>query len=330
MTNLAKFKKLKLAIVGCGNIANFHVKAFKKAGINFSHCAASLNSKNIKNFASKNKIPNFWNNTIDLINSDHLWDGIVVCSSTESIPEILDLIIKKDKPVLVEKPVSLGTNYLKKFKNKKNTKVLVAYNRRFYPTIEIAKKYVMQSNSQILCNLRLPEQVPNLKKNKNKFRKVFENSSHGIDLLFYLFHNLSIKNNIKLNFNSFDSARLINLKSLNNHQCVVTINSNSPDNFSLELDNGYKRLLLKPFEAYKVYEGIKITQPSKAYPLRTFKPKIIKQGNIFDFDKTYKDIKPGFYEQATNFLNFIIDGNPGISSNLNISYKVQNLLEKIM
>jgi len=35
----------KLAIIGCGNIASFHVPALRAAGMDVAHCASSLNSK---------------------------------------------------------------------------------------------------------------------------------------------------------------------------------------------------------------------------------------------------------------------------------------------
>ena len=40
-------KKPRLALLGTGNIANFHVEAFKKAGFEITFGAATLNSKKI-------------------------------------------------------------------------------------------------------------------------------------------------------------------------------------------------------------------------------------------------------------------------------------------
>ena len=43
-------KKYRLAMLGTGDIANFHFDAFKSAGFSINHCAAKMNSKRAKNF----------------------------------------------------------------------------------------------------------------------------------------------------------------------------------------------------------------------------------------------------------------------------------------
>tara|TARA_B100000886_G_scaffold307151_1_gene240012 strand:- start:3147 stop:3425 length:279 start_codon:yes stop_codon:yes gene_type:complete len=85
-----KKTRIKLALIGCGNIAHFHIKAFKKLGINFSHCASSLNSKKVFDFAKKYSIKNIWNNFLELAKASHLWDELILSSKTEAIPEILE------------------------------------------------------------------------------------------------------------------------------------------------------------------------------------------------------------------------------------------------
>ena len=47
--------KPKLAILGTGKIAHFHVEAFRKAGFEITHGAASLNSKK-SNYLQKNTL----------------------------------------------------------------------------------------------------------------------------------------------------------------------------------------------------------------------------------------------------------------------------------
>ena len=51
-------KKLNLAIIGCGNIAKYHIKAFNYLGLKIEHCASKLNSKRVNKFARKYNIPN--------------------------------------------------------------------------------------------------------------------------------------------------------------------------------------------------------------------------------------------------------------------------------
>lgn len=325
-----KYKKLKLAIIGCGNIANFHVKSFKKLGINFAHCASSLNSKTLPQFANNYKIKNLWNNPLKLAEASHLWDGLVLCSDVKATSGLLNILIKQKKPILVEKPVSIGTNYLKKFKSANYELIQVGYNRRFYPTIKKAKEFIDASKDKILCKMILPEKMKYNKNIYKKFKGVFENSSHGIDILHFLFGELKIKFISKLKLNSYDSGRSVILSNRNNHTCILIINSNSPDNFSLELEDGNQRLLVRPFEKLQLYKGIRKEEPTKEYPLKKYLPNLIESKNIFEFDKKIKDIKPGFYYQSLNFLNLILTRKNNMGANLKDAYKAQKLLEDIM
>ena len=107
-------RKLSLAMIGCGNIANFHVRAFNRLGLKISHCASRLNSNKVYKFAKKYNISNVWEDPIKLARSSNKWDAVILCSTTKSLSKILDVLINQKKPILVEKPVSIGTDYLKK------------------------------------------------------------------------------------------------------------------------------------------------------------------------------------------------------------------------
>lgn len=82
--------------------------------------------------------------------------------------------------------------------------------------------------------MTLPEEITNHRNKNKKFRKVFENSAHGIDMLLYLFGKLDIQNISKIKLNSFDSGRIVTFINKNKHTCLLIINSNSPSNFSLK------------------------------------------------------------------------------------------------
>lgn len=178
--------------------------------------------------------------------------------------------------------------------------------------------------------MTLPEEITNHRNKNKKFRKVFENSAHGIDMLLYLFGKLDIQNISKIKLNSFDSGRIVTFINKNKHTCLLIINSNSPSNFSLELENGEKRLLLKPFEKYELYQGMKINAPTTQYPIKKYSPNLIESKSIFDYENTNKNLKPGFYEQTFEFLNLIKNKRDGIGANLKDAYHVQKILEKIM
>ena len=112
-------KKFKLAIIGCGRIANFHAKAFLKAGFLITHCASSKNSKSINNFAEKFKIQNIFKNPIDLLKTYKEWDAVIISVPINKNAIYLNKVIKLNKVCLVEKPISFNLDYLKKINKKK-------------------------------------------------------------------------------------------------------------------------------------------------------------------------------------------------------------------
>ncbi len=323
-------KKINLAIIGCGNIAKYHIKAFNYLGLKIEHCASRLNSARVNKFARKYNIPNIWKDPIKLARSSNNWDAIILCSSTKSLSKILDILIKQKKPILVEKPVSIGTSYLKKFSLSYPKYVNVGFNRRYYNTVAEAKKFIKQSKGQIFSTMKLPESVKRSSIKLNRFNKIFDNSVHGLDLLRFLFGDLEIIYNKKIKLNNFDSGRVVLLKSKKNHLCNIIFNSNSPDNFSLEIENGSKRFLLKPFENYVIYKGMKIIQPNKKYPLKSYTPKIIEKNNVFSSLSKNKNLKPGFLEQTEDFLRLILHKKVKKSANLQDAFEAQKLLKKIM
>ena len=322
-------KKISLAMIGCGTIANDHVRALNRLGLKINHCASRHNSTKIYKFAKKYNISNVWNDPIELAKSSNNWDAIILCCPTQHLSNILDVLIKQKKPILVEKPVSIGTGYLKRFSSTCPKFINVAFNRRYYSTIIRAREFIKQSRGQIFCNMKLPETVKKDNIKLNKFKSIFDNSVHSIDVLRFLFGDLEIINNTKIKLNNFDSGRIVLLKSKKNHLCNIIINSNSPDNFSLEIENGSKRFLLKPFEKYEIYEGMKITKPTTKYPLRSYIPTIIEKNNVFSLSRN-KDLKPGFLEQSEDFLRLILGKKVKGSAKLLDAFEAQKLLKEIM
>ncbi len=47
---------VKLAVIGCGNIAEFHINSIREVGFSIVSIAANLNSSNVEAFSKKNNI----------------------------------------------------------------------------------------------------------------------------------------------------------------------------------------------------------------------------------------------------------------------------------
>ena len=70
-------------------------------------------------------------------------------------------------------------------------------------------------------------------------------------------------------------------------------------------------------------------EPSMKYPIRSYVPKLIENGHVFNEKKNF-DIKPGFFEQATDFYKIILGKNSSSAATLVDAFKGQKLLKTIM
>jgi len=315
-------KKNRLAMLGTGDIANFHYEAFKKAGFDISHCASKKNSQRGRKFAIKNSIKKFYADPHELIENHEEWDIILLAIHTENNIDYYDKLKKLNKLCLIEKPVFTNINSFGNITPSSYPNIRVAYNRRFYKTVQSAKNFINE-NGPVTCRMELPESV-NLASD-DKYSAILLNSVHGLDILRYLFDDLEIISNNEL---LSPNGRLTILKSSKEDIINLLMNWNSPSNFSLSIEAKSKRLELKPFETCKIFEGMEIIEPSKDLPLRRYIPKIIEESSSFPSEKN--DIKPGFYEQALEMKNILKGKSPNISSNLYDALKTQEIAQKIL
>lgn len=312
--------KPRLAIIGTGNIANFHCDAFKQAGFDLSHAAGSKNSQNIESFSKKHIIQNIFKDPFDVLKNHEEWDVILLSTPTEKNIDYLDSIIELQKPALIEKPVATSPEYLSKFKQNDHPHIRVAYNRRFYSTIQNAKKFII-NEGPVHAKMELPEVI----NKKGDYNGVLLNSAHGIDLLLYLFEDLQIINSYHF---KKDTGRIILMKSKCGAIVNLTMNWNSPSNFMINIEGNAKRLEIKPFEDSRLFKGMKVIEPSDELPLRRYVPQEIE--SISSYPTKNQLIKPGFLEQALEMKKINEGRNPEISACLYDAFKVQNLLKEIL
>lgn len=103
--------------------------------------------------------------------------------------ELMDLGIRK---ILLEKPGAINTEELRRVRDKAReteTKILVAYNRRFYASVLKAQEIIRQDGGITSFNFEFTEWVhtiPDHIKAKVKKNWFLANSSHVADLAFFL------------------------------------------------------------------------------------------------------------------------------------------------
>jgi predicted dehydrogenase len=313
-------KAPKLAIIGTGNIANFHCHAFKKAGFEISHAAGSPNSKNITAFGKYHNIKKIYANPYDVLKHHSEWDVILLAPPIEKNFDYLDQVIQISKPTLIEKPVAINPESLSSFSRSSHEFIRVAYNRRFYSTVQRAKEFISKEDV-LSARMELPERV----NETGNYYAVHANSAHGIDLLYYLFKDIKVLNNYHL---KEDLGRHVILESENGVLINLLLNWNAPSNFQISLETRDKKLEIKPFEDSRVFQGMDVIEPSDELPLRRYEPKIIE--SVSSFPQKNNLVKPGFLEQAMEMKGMLEGRETEISATLFDAFKTQELIKTIL
>ena len=310
---------LKIVIIGVSHIAHFHIMALRKAGLEpIAIASSNLNSSSIEDFAKKNNILKYYLDWKKML-SDESFDGIVIASRIESIIEILSEAIRYEVPVLVEKPAGFHSNSLKEIIKDGHDKILVGYNRRFYKTVKNVKELVKGKES-VLVTMTAPE-APTI-------RKFFDNTSHSIDLLQFLFGDIKVEFTKRIISEGILIGVIAIFSTKQNNIIQFTGNWGASDNFSLITYLRKKKLELKPFEELNIFEEMDIIEPTDESPIRKYIPKKIETIKLDDIDG---EIKPGFFQQATEFLQMINTNSPPIiGSTLLDAQKTLEICEELV
>lgn len=305
-------KKIKVLLVGTGNIAKEHYRAFSNfKKFNFLG-VVGRDGKKLKKFAKEFEIPTYSKNLEEL----HLKlnpDLVIVAISINNTYEVCKKLSKFDSKIFVEKP--LGYNYqetLKLYKlfNNRKKDLFIALNRRHYETTRTIQGEIKNKsgNRTVIVN----DQAI-LKTLKDKFPSkvirnyMYANSIHLIDY-FTIFCRGSLKK--ITSFNRFDKEPYFVNSKLYFTSGDIGIYSaiydrESPWYLSVFVDESI--YVLKPLE--KIFSNKKI------------KIKKIK----FSDDKKYK---PGFKLQAKEVLNFF-DKSKHNLPNQEEYFKTVKLIKKI-
>lgn len=310
----------KIAIIGVSPIVSFHIKALREVNLEpIAIASSNLNSITIENFASKNKIAKYYSNWKKMLN-DEVFDGILIASRIESTVEILNEAIKYNVPILVEKPVSFDSNSLKKIIEYAHDKIMVGYNRRFYKTVKHVKKIVDEKTEFALASMIAPE--------KSSIKNFFDNTSHCIDMLRFIFGEIHIVFVKKIILEGKIRGVVATFTTGQNDTIQFIGNWGASDNFSLSTYIGKKKLELRPFEELNIFEGMDIVEPTDESPIRKYIPRMTGSIKLENIDGK---IKPGFFQQAKEFAKMIkTDSKPENASTLIDAKKTLEICEKLV
>ena len=284
-------KKLNVAIIGTGNMAQQHVNvinSFKDFNV---ICVLGRNKKKLKNFAKKNLIKNYLFD-VDLAYKKFTPDIVVVAISEISLIKVIEKIIKYPWLCLCEKPVGLNYNesqlIYKKIQKFKKKNFFVSLNRRFYYGTLYAKKILKNFKGKI--EIYINDQVDRNMLKKSGIKKKIINdymytcSLHLIDYIRF-----------------FCRGKLISIKNINllNNKPKILISK-------MKFASGDSAIYTSVYDVISPwYVVIKANKKIIAMkPLEHFffsnQKKIYDEG-VNSIDKKFK---PGLKRQAYQILNY--------------------------
>jgi len=285
-------KKKITWLIGSGNMANEYFKVLKSLKANVKIIGRGI--KSARHFSKKNKTTVFSGGIKKNLKLFKTPEQAIIATQEESLCEAACSLIRAGtKRVLLEKPGGINIVELKKIKKlskKYNSKIFIAYNRRFYNSVLEAKRIIQRDKgilsvqfdfteySNIIAKLK---RVPNVKKHW-----VLVNSAHVIDLVFYLTGNP--KKFYYLNKDSIKwhpSSAIFAGAGITSKKIIFSYHSNwrSQGRWGIELFTKKHKIVFRPLEeVYTVNKNI---------------PNYIKFKN--NLDKKYK---PGIYRQTKSFL----------------------------
>tara|TARA_Y100000590_G_scaffold141270_3_gene162064 strand:- start:7964 stop:8938 length:975 start_codon:yes stop_codon:yes gene_type:complete len=293
--NLKNFTKV--LVVGSGYMATEYAKVltglnieYEVVGRGVSNCEKMESEFSVK--VHSGGIEHFLSNNI-LSEYSHIINTVNINFLNETTQSLINAGAEK---ILLEKPGDLNISGLKKISDlsKMNgAEVLIAYNRRFYSSIEKLKNLVKKDGGIKSIHFEFTEWIHTIKESdydkKSLNKWIIANSSHVIDTVFYLIGNPKIINpNImgKSKISWHPSGSIFTGSGISTENIPFTYHANwlSSGRWNIEILTNRRCFYLKPME---------ILQNQRIGSIKINKVKI--NDNI---DIKYK---PGLYRQTLNF-----------------------------
>jgi predicted dehydrogenase len=234
-----------------------------------------------------------FNNNINKVKkfNPHL---IIIAASVISLTEIIiDCIKNNFQLILLEKPGFSSPKDLEKIKNyliKSNTKILLAFNRRFYESV-IKLKNLIMTDKILSGKFSFSERIWHLNKISKNEKELaiwyYVNSLHVIDLFFHICGDpIMINSNSSLKHKWKNNKTIYVGSGVTNKEVYFSYHSNwnAPDNWSIELFTEKKAYLLNPLEELRV--------------------KKLGENNYNKIKLNSENFKPGLYNQVNSIINF--------------------------
>jgi len=303
--------KYRVGIIGVGEIADWHARAFRAVGMQITAVSARPGSQRLPEFAARHQIATRFDDWKAMLDHPDLFDALAVLTWPDGTPTVLQAAMALGIPVLVEKPVAWNSARLRQLCSKPNSHVIVGYNRRFYRPVQEARREVL-NGPPLLAQLTLPTQLyphNGFDPTAHYLYSFFESvTAHGLDLTRYVMGDLTLRHTSRLKDSDGNLSGVAAILATERGDLLqVTGNFAATCNFSLVLNRPGRRFDLLPFEAATVYSGMEVRAPDADYPFRRYMPK--KTGQVL-LDNIDLQEKPGLVGEASALLAMAQGGPP--------------------
>jgi predicted dehydrogenase len=249
--------KVNCLLVGAGYMTQEYLKVLKSKQIDTIVVGRGI--KNVNNIVEKFHIESYSGGIEKFVFNDNYTHAIVAVSIDDLFSTTCILIKKGVKKILVEKPACLELNELEiilKLCNEYNSEIFIAYNRRFYSSIETLKKKIISEEGIQLINFEFTEWahlIDQKKFSKAVLNKFFiANSTHVVDTVFHLIGRPSLLNSLifgnSISWHPSGSIFLGSGVSIKNIPFTYSSNWGSAGRWSIEVFTNQNRYYLKPME----------------------------------------------------------------------------------
>lgn len=156
--------KIKVALLGIGRIGKIHFHTIRQYIPEAEIIAVSAARRTKEDFTKEYGDIFFSNNAEEAIKYPGV-DVVLICTSTSTHAELLELCIAEGKHIFCEKPMDLSlerTTALTRLIEKSPNKVMLAFNRRFDPDMLQAKKSVAEGNVGNVQLVKITSRDPGL------------------------------------------------------------------------------------------------------------------------------------------------------------------------
>ncbi len=301
---------VRVGIVGCGDTASWRARALQAAGFQITEASSRPGSKRLGPFAEQFRIPRVTDGWQEMLSRSDRWDCLAICTWPDGTPEVLSVAADLGVPILVEKPVAWCSETLVDLCRKPHGQILVAYNRRFYPAVQEARRQAREGPA-LLAHLALPKDVvaPAEPDPRHDYLRLFFESvsALGIDVARFVLGDLRVASVLRLHNSSGNLYGLAGLLSTARGDLLqVTGNLSAAANFALTLNWPGRRFELLPFEIGSEYEGLEVVPPTPEYPIRRYAPKLVRAISLTGPDLVQK---PGFMAEV-EALKAMVGGSP--------------------